>query len=197
MDPTSALLLSSAKNLSLINKYVFGDGIKKTIRSLAGDDSVDAALLALSTNSVHPEGRIASAINHLEYAHISYTRMIDSIKDRGDCLSRVYDIQITIHKDLLACALITLCHCGLKDYLAAKESLRWGLETIKKGERIDEIRSNSGRRFDMHPKTYLSIPSQITQIIKGSKAVKKGEYPGINSYYYIEFHDSIVSLIRK
>jgi hypothetical protein len=153
MDPTCALLLSSTKNLSLVNKYVFGDDIKKTIRSLAGDDSVDAALLAISTNSVHPEGRIASAINHLEYAHISYTRMIDSIKDIGDYASRIHDIQVAMQKDLLTCALITLCHCGLKDYLAAKESLKWGRETMYKQKRLDEIIVNTSSLFSipLHP----------------------------------------------
>jgi hypothetical protein len=196
MDPTFALLLSSTKNLSLVNKYVFGDDIKKTIRSLAGDDSVDAALLAISTNSVHPEGRIASAINHLEYAHISYTRMINSIKDTGDYLSRICDIQVSMQKDYLTCALITLCHCALKDYLAAKESLEWGRDTMY-FSRPNDIRYKMHPLFILEPKTFLSIPLCLAQTTRGAIAQKKGKVPGISCDDYLKFYDAIVSLIRK
>jgi hypothetical protein len=198
MDPTFSLLLSSTKNLSLVNKYVFGDDIKKTIRSLAGDDSVDAALLAISTNSVHPEGRIASAINHLEYAHVSYTRMINSIKDKADYISRIYDIQVSMQKDYLTCALITLCHCALKDYLAAKESLEWGRETMY-NSRVSDIIYNRSRLFSipLELKFFLSTPMGVAQITRGAIAQKKGKVPGISCYDYLKFYDAIVSLIRK
>jgi hypothetical protein len=201
MDSTSALLLSSVKKLSLINKFVFGDDLKTAIRSIAGDDSVDAALLALSTNSVHPEGRIASAINHLEYAHISYIKMLDSIKDRYDYNAKCHDIGVFIRKDLLVCSLITLCHCGLKDYVAAQESLRWGLETVNRQEKMDRLgvtpRFMGIPAFDLHPKSFLSLPGEAIQFSKMIKDAIKGEDPGISSITYNEFYDSIGGLISR
>lgn len=127
--------------------------------------------------------------------------MLDSIKDRYDYNAKCHDIGVFIRKDLLVYSLIIICYYELKDYVAAQESLRWGLETVNRKEKMDRLSVTPHfmgiPAFDLHPKSFLSLPDEVIQFSKMIKDAIKSEDPGISLITYNEFYDSIGGLISR
>lgn len=189
---SSIEFLSVIKNFNTISKFVFGDQLPIVLRTIGGDDCVDAALFALSTSSSNPRDRITSAINHLEQAHISYSKVHRSVKNYYAYQQREYDIDSALTKDLLVCALMTLCHYALQDYSAAERTLQVGMNITKED-----------RKYKVMPR-FLGIPSADPRSLgmfspkalsSTFKKISSGfTTPGIGAYEYSEFYEKMKNL---
>lgn len=189
---SSIEFLSVIKNFNTISKFVFGDQLPTVLRTIGGNDCVDAALFALSTRSSNPRDRITSAINHLEQAHISYSKIHRSVKGYYDYQQREYDIDSAITKDLMVCALMTLCHYALQDYSAAERTLQVGMDVTRED-----------RKYRVMPR-FLGIPSPDPRglgmftpkaLSSTFKKFSSGfTTPGISVYDYPEFYEKMKSL---
>lgn len=180
-------VLSTVKGGSdKIVKFVFGDGLPNTIRTIAGDDAIDSAIHALSTESNFPRARIDSAINHLERAHISYEKIYNSINNLNDYHLRWHSADAAILKDLLVCALMTMCYMANEDYPAARKIIECGKEVIQKKGEIERIGSK---------KTYIwNTPALFAgtgNFVSAFKDVLKYgvNLPGMEPKEYQEFYE--------
>ena len=191
-------LLSAAKTARKLLSFIKGNDFTTVVRSVAGDDAMDAATLALETKSNYPQARLDSAINHLESAYVSYSNYHKSIKNYYALRARESQFYRTERKILTVCALIAACYFVQDDFSASRQYLERGMDSIKRSRKVSGA-DNPVRQF--LSQTRLDPIAETTSLGNlGSTDDTVRVLLGTDGYMhrsqYDEFYASMKSLLR-
>jgi hypothetical protein len=134
-------LITVAKSTKTIAAFVSGGGLSDAISMVVGDVHFNAAKLAIKTSEVsaNPEGRVNSAITHLEASHSAYA----AVHRKADGLLKKsadwQQIRNSVTKDAWVCCLMALCYAYLEDYQAVESSLSLAEGAFADGKKESEI----------------------------------------------------------